>query len=75
MSDIKPQREAYRITDAAHAFSIPKTRLYELMSTGRLPFVREGTRRLILREDILNYLASLKTGTASGADATNQDAA
>lgn len=69
------QREAYRVREAAQAYSIPKTRLYELMNTGRLRYVMEGTRRLILREDIVNYLASLKTGTAKGTGTTTQDAA
>lgn len=70
-----PQREAYRIQDAVRVYSIPKTRLYHLMEIGRLPWVMEGRRRLILREDIERYLASLRSGTETGTGNSKQNAA
>lgn len=49
---------AYRINEAAAALGLSRTTLYGEMQAGRLKSVWLGGRRLILRADLLNFVAS-----------------
>jgi excisionase family DNA binding protein len=42
-----PERRALRVREAIAAYRISKTKLYELMKTGRLATVKVGGSRLI----------------------------
>jgi excisionase family DNA binding protein len=46
------ERSAFTIADAVAYTSIGKTRLYEFMLAGKLPFKQLGKRRLLLRADL-----------------------
>lgn len=48
---------ALRIPDAVSASGLGHTTLYEAMHDGRLPFVKVGARRLIMRADLEAFLA------------------
>lgn len=50
---------AYRVNDAAKAYSISRATIYRLLKANELRAVKIGGRRLILRED----LRSLVTGS------------
>lgn len=54
--DTPPEPIALRVMPAVALSGLPKTRLYELMNSGELPFVRDGGRRLILLDDLRAYL-------------------
>ncbi len=47
---------AYRIDEAVKATGLGRTFLYERIATGELKSIKVGTRRLILREDLLEFL-------------------
>jgi excisionase family DNA binding protein len=63
--DSPPQPIALRVGPAAALSGLPKTRLYELMAAGELPFVRDGARRLILVSDLLAYLEARRVDARS----------
>ncbi|QUD86953.1 helix-turn-helix domain-containing protein [Phenylobacterium montanum] len=47
-----PTKEAYRISEASAAYGLGKTKLYELISSGQLPSIKVGRRRLVLRSGL-----------------------
>lgn len=47
---------AYRIDEAVKASGLGRTFLYERMASGELKSIKVGARRLILREDLLEFL-------------------
>lgn len=47
---------AYRIDEAVKATGLGRTFLYERMASGELKSIKVGARRLILREDLLEFL-------------------
>lgn len=47
---------AYRIDEAVKASGLGRTFLYEQISNGALKSVKVGGRRLIMRDDLLNFL-------------------
>jgi excisionase family DNA binding protein len=51
---------AYGVVEAARAIGVSRSTLYELMKQGRLRFVKCGRRRLILAEDLMALLQSLR---------------
>ncbi len=59
-----PQRLAFAVTEAARISGLSKSWLYVEMASGRLPFRKAGTRRLILASDLESYLRSLPSEAA-----------
>jgi excisionase family DNA binding protein len=53
---------ALRIPEAAHISGLSRSKLYELIGDGKLHSVKAAGRRLILRTDLENYFARLRTG-------------
>ena len=56
---------ATTVADAVKEFAIGRTRLYELMSDGKLPFAQLGGRRLIPRRALRRLLAAHLRGTTA----------
>jgi excisionase family DNA binding protein len=50
------ERLAYGIADAAFVSGISRSKLYELLSSGTLPSVKIGARRLIRARDLAELL-------------------
>lgn len=55
----KSQREGLSVAEACNVAGIGRTKLYESISTGELVARRWGKRRIILRTDLLTFLARL----------------
>lgn len=53
----RPDPLAYSVHDASRVSTIGKTRLYELMSSGRLESRRIGRRRVILADSLRALIA------------------
>lgn len=49
---------ALRINDAATASGLSRSKIYQLISEGRLHAIKAGGRRLILRSDLEAFLIS-----------------
>jgi excisionase family DNA binding protein len=49
-----------RIPEASHISGLSRSKLYQLISEGKLRSVKAGGRRLILRWDLEAYLVSCK---------------
>ena len=47
---------ALRIPDAARLVGLSRSTLYEEMDRGALAYVKVGARRLVLREDLVEFL-------------------
>jgi hypothetical protein len=55
------QPEGLSINDACIISGLGRTRLYEAMASGALKARKFGKRRIILRNDLMAFLASLPT--------------
>ncbi|MGB5760869.1 MAG: helix-turn-helix domain-containing protein [Acidimicrobiales bacterium] len=66
MSTTEPEKLTYTINEVAHALSIGRSTVYELINTGKLPSFTIGARRLIARADVEHYV-KLQSGAALGA--------
>lgn len=53
---VSAQPIALRIPDAVAASGLSRTTLYAEMDDGKLAFVKVGSRRLILRDDLVAFL-------------------
>jgi excisionase family DNA binding protein len=53
------ERLAYSVSDAAACLGLSRAHLYRVIAAGRLQPRKEGKRTLILRSDLLAFLASL----------------
>lgn len=53
------------LEDATREFGIGRTRLYDLMQSGRLPYAQLGGRRLIPRVALRQLLAAVLVGVAT----------
>jgi hypothetical protein len=53
---------AYSVEEAVEALPWGKTKLYELMASGELPWRSRFGRRYIMREDLLRVLLSQPAG-------------
>jgi excisionase family DNA binding protein len=51
---------AYGIVEVSRATGLSRSTLYDLMKQGSLRFVKCGRRRLILNEDLVDFLQSLR---------------
>jgi excisionase family DNA binding protein len=47
-----------RVPEARKFLGISNTLLYELMSTGKLPYIKVGTRRLIPKKALVEFAAA-----------------
>ncbi len=58
MNDPKsaPEKLAYTVDEASYAIGIGRTKIYELMKTGKLATVKVAGRRLIPRQSALRLL-------------------
>lgn len=54
--DNEIERLSYSVDEATQATSLGRSNLYELMDCGEIPYCKVGRRRLILKEDLRNYL-------------------
>jgi len=54
----------YRVDEAAEALRLSKSRIYELIRSGRLRTVKEGRRRLVPVAALADYVASLRGDAA-----------
>lgn len=48
---------ALRVRDAARAYSLSKTRIYEMIAAGRLKSLKVGGRRLVTVDSLESLLA------------------
>ena len=53
----EPTKIAYRIDEAVKATGLGRTFLYERISSGELKSIKVGGRRLIMADDLLNFLS------------------
>jgi excisionase family DNA binding protein len=54
------EKLAYRVAEAAYALAISRSRLYELIGTGEIKVLKDGSRTLIRRSELEAYLARLE---------------
>jgi excisionase family DNA binding protein len=55
---------AYRVEEAAQALRLSRSVIYELIRSGRLRTVKQGSRRLVPVAALQEYLESLSEGVA-----------
>lgn len=55
-----PGKQLYRVTDAMEILSLSRSRIYELIRSGRLRTVKEGRTRLVPASAITDYIALLE---------------
>lgn len=60
-----PERLAYRVSEAAEALAISRSRFYELVSEGRIQVLKEGARTLVRRAELERYLDGLEASRAN----------
>ena len=48
---------AMQIADAVAWSGLARTKLYDAMNRGELPFIKDGKRRLIPKRGLMDYLA------------------
>jgi excisionase family DNA binding protein len=61
MSDSITDKQALSVAEASHVAGIGRTKLYEAIRAGELKARKYGRRTLVLRSDLLKFLASLPT--------------
>jgi excisionase family DNA binding protein len=59
------QRLSLSVEDASTVTGLGRTKLFEAMRTGELPSVRVGGRRVVLIEDLRQYLTDRREPRAS----------
>ena len=59
-------RLVYTVQEAAEELRIGNSTVRERIRSGQLRSFKDGGRRLIAGEDLLDYLGSLRTQTADG---------
>lgn len=67
------QREGLSIPEASRICGLGRTKLYEAMRTGELVARKFGKRRIILRDDLRQFLASLPIGAPSSKAGAGDD--
>jgi excisionase family DNA binding protein len=53
------QREGLSVSEACHIAGVGRTKLYEFLSSGALTARKVGKKTLILRQDLMRFLANL----------------
>ena len=61
-TDLKTEQLAVSVPEAAQAAGVSRSCLYEEMQAGRLKYVKVGTRRLTLVEDLRRWLLLQRVG-------------
>lgn len=56
----RPERMAYRVSEAAEVLAISRSRFYELVAEGRIRTLKEGVRTLVRRSELERYLDDLE---------------
>lgn len=69
MAPNPPDKLTYTINEAAHALSVGRSTVYELINAGDLPSFTIGSRRLIARIDVENYVDDRRGAAAAGVPA------
>jgi excisionase family DNA binding protein len=57
-----PSKLVYSVAETAALLSVGRTTVYELISTGSLRTIKIGTRRLVARRDLEDFVAGLRGG-------------
>ena len=52
------EKIAYRIDEASVAIGLSRSKIYELIAAGELRSLKAGGRRLILRDDMMDFFAT-----------------
>ena len=58
-------RLSVSVEDAADMIGVSRSNLYERMQAGQLPYIKLGTRRLVLVSDLLALLAAHRSPPAA----------
>jgi excisionase family DNA binding protein len=65
------QREGLSVFEACAVAGIGRTKLYEAIATGELVARKFGKRRIILRDDLRQFLAALPVDNQTGKPLSN----
>ena len=57
------QREGLSISEACHIAGLGRTKLYEFLASGALTARKAGKKTLILRQELMGFLANLPKAT------------
>lgn len=63
-----PEKQLYKVTEAAALLSMSRSAVYEQMRAGRLKFVKQGASTLIPRVAIAAYVELLMTESGATYD-------
>ncbi len=69
---ISQDKLAFRIDEAVKASGLGRTFLYERIASGDLPSIKVGARRLILRQELMNFLLRSSETTSDGPSGTSR---
>lgn len=61
------EKLAYKVSEAAHALAISRSRLYELIGAGEIKILKDGGRTLIRRTELEAFLERLEQAAAAQA--------
>ena len=64
--DTLPVRLVYTIQEAAEELRIGSSTVRERIRMGQLRSFKDGSRRLIARDDLLDYIQALRENTTDG---------
>lgn len=59
MRDSVIEKQGLSVAEASHVAGIGRTKLYEAIGAGQLAVRKFGKRTIVLREDLLRFLAAL----------------
>jgi excisionase family DNA binding protein len=65
MPNKMPSKQLYRVAEAVHILSLSRSVIYELMRSGRLRSVTEGSTRFIPARAINDYVELLEIEAAA----------
>jgi excisionase family DNA binding protein len=54
------ERLAYRVKEAAESLAISRSRFYELVAAGEIRVLKDGSRTLVRRSELVAYLDRLE---------------
>ena len=58
-SRVPPEREGLNVSECCEIAGVGRTTLYEALGSNSLPSRKLGRRRIILRSDLLTWMANL----------------
>lgn len=59
-SVLASEKLTYRIDEVVKVTGLGRTSIYELMTSGVLPSLKVGARRLIMKDDLVAFLESCR---------------